>query len=277
MLTARTSRGPFTASSAGRPRGCGPPISSSRARRPTILLVFVLGVQVHPEELVGHSEPARRLFSALAVAARKSSTPPPRCRSWGACATATSLPGRRRCTPCSPSRRLLLPPDWSWGSPVATLRQAEESLERLGSREMDLDARAWDGTPGGKYLKLYEPTRGSDPETFEDAVAALRCSLTRTSAPRAPILTSWALAGRERASLERAAFIIEAWENTDTGAGAQYRALPRRRLSRGAVAPGCDRDGGGDPSRAAGAHRRRHRHPGRAASRPRGRRPDAPG
>jgi len=33
---------------------------------------FVLGVQWHPEELVGHSEPARRLFSALVAAANKS-------------------------------------------------------------------------------------------------------------------------------------------------------------------------------------------------------------
>jgi putative glutamine amidotransferase len=33
---------------------------------------FVLGVQWHPEELVGHSEPARRLFAALVAAARKS-------------------------------------------------------------------------------------------------------------------------------------------------------------------------------------------------------------
>jgi putative glutamine amidotransferase len=33
---------------------------------------FVLGVQWHPEELVGHSEPARRLFAALVGAARKS-------------------------------------------------------------------------------------------------------------------------------------------------------------------------------------------------------------
>ena len=33
---------------------------------------LVLGVQWHPEELVGHSEPARRLFSALVAAARKS-------------------------------------------------------------------------------------------------------------------------------------------------------------------------------------------------------------
>ena len=31
---------------------------------------FVLGVQWHPEHLVGHSEPARRLFSALVTAAR---------------------------------------------------------------------------------------------------------------------------------------------------------------------------------------------------------------
>ena len=30
---------------------------------------FVLGVQWHPEELVGHSEPARRLFAALVAAA----------------------------------------------------------------------------------------------------------------------------------------------------------------------------------------------------------------
>jgi putative glutamine amidotransferase len=33
---------------------------------------FVLGVQWHPEELVGHSEPARRLFAALVAAARQS-------------------------------------------------------------------------------------------------------------------------------------------------------------------------------------------------------------
>ena len=33
---------------------------------------FVLGVQWHPEELVGHSEPARRLFAALVAAARPS-------------------------------------------------------------------------------------------------------------------------------------------------------------------------------------------------------------
>jgi putative glutamine amidotransferase len=33
---------------------------------------FVLGVQWHPEELAGHSEPARRLFAALVGAARKS-------------------------------------------------------------------------------------------------------------------------------------------------------------------------------------------------------------
>lgn len=32
---------------------------------------LVLGVQWHPEELVGHSEPARRLFSALVAAARR--------------------------------------------------------------------------------------------------------------------------------------------------------------------------------------------------------------
>jgi len=33
---------------------------------------FVIGVQWHPEELVGHSEPARRLFAALVAAARRS-------------------------------------------------------------------------------------------------------------------------------------------------------------------------------------------------------------
>src|SRR5581483_1644188 len=33
---------------------------------------FVVGVQWHPEELVGHSEPARRLFAALVAAARTS-------------------------------------------------------------------------------------------------------------------------------------------------------------------------------------------------------------
>src|SRR5260370_956841 len=39
---------------------------------------FVLGVQWHPEEQVGHSEPARRLFAALVASARKSRPPPPK-------------------------------------------------------------------------------------------------------------------------------------------------------------------------------------------------------
>jgi putative glutamine amidotransferase len=32
---------------------------------------FVLGVQWHPEELIGHSEAARRLFAALVTHARR--------------------------------------------------------------------------------------------------------------------------------------------------------------------------------------------------------------
>ena len=32
---------------------------------------FILGVQWHPEELIGHSEPARRLFSALVTYAAR--------------------------------------------------------------------------------------------------------------------------------------------------------------------------------------------------------------
>jgi putative glutamine amidotransferase len=39
---------------------------------------FVLAVQWHPEELVGHSEPARRLFAGFVDAARRSQgTPAP--------------------------------------------------------------------------------------------------------------------------------------------------------------------------------------------------------
>ena len=55
-----------------RPRWRGRPTRSSRVRSSTIAARFVLGVQWHPEELVGHSEPARRLFAALVAAARKS-------------------------------------------------------------------------------------------------------------------------------------------------------------------------------------------------------------
>ena len=48
----------------------GRPTSSWRASSSPIASRFVLGVQWHPEELVSHSEPARRLFTALVSRAR---------------------------------------------------------------------------------------------------------------------------------------------------------------------------------------------------------------
>jgi membrane protease YdiL (CAAX protease family) len=107
---------------------------------------------------------------------------------------------------------------WSWGSPVANLEMPEESLERLVSREMDLHD-VLDEIPRWE-MKLYELT-GSDPETFEDAIARFDeldedQRFARTDLDLVVLLA-------EGGQLERAASIIEALESTDTAA-AHYGA-----------------------------------------------------
>jgi len=105
---------------------------------------------------------------------------------------------------------------WSWGSPLANLDKPEESLERLVSREMDLhdvmdDIPRWE-------MKLYELT-GSDPETFEDAIARFDELDEDQRSARTDLDLVVLLA--ESGQLERASSIIEALESTDTAA-AQY-------------------------------------------------------
>jgi uncharacterized protein len=105
---------------------------------------------------------------------------------------------------------------WSWGSPLNNLEKSEESLERLVSREMDLhdvmgEIPRWE-------MKLYELT-GSDPETFEDAVARFDELDEDQRSARTDLDLVVLLA--ESGQLERAASIIETLEGTDTAA-AQY-------------------------------------------------------
>jgi membrane protease YdiL (CAAX protease family) len=105
---------------------------------------------------------------------------------------------------------------WSWGSPLANLEKAEESLERLVSREMDLHD-VMDEIPRWE-MKLYELT-GSDPETFEDAIARFDELDEDQRSARTDLDLVVLLA--ESGQLERAASIIETLESTDTAA-AQY-------------------------------------------------------
>ncbi|HET6366143.1 MAG TPA: CPBP family intramembrane glutamic endopeptidase [Pseudomonadales bacterium] len=105
---------------------------------------------------------------------------------------------------------------WSWGSPLANLERPEESLERLVSREMDLQ-EVMDEIPRWE-MKLYELT-GSEPETFEDAIARFDELDEEQRSARADLDLVVLLA--ESGQLERAASIIEALESTDTAA-AQY-------------------------------------------------------
>lgn len=105
---------------------------------------------------------------------------------------------------------------WSWGSPLTNLEKSEESLERLVSREMDLhdvmgEIPRWE-------MKLYELT-GSDPETFEDAVARFDELDEDQRSARADLDLVVLLA--ESGQLERAGSIIEALDGTDSAA-AQY-------------------------------------------------------
>ena len=105
---------------------------------------------------------------------------------------------------------------WGWGSPLANLDKPEESLEHLVSREMDLHD-VMSAIPRWE-MKLYE-LAGSDPETFEEAIARFDELDEAQRSARADLDLVVLLA--ESGQLERAASIIEALESTDTAA-AQY-------------------------------------------------------
>jgi membrane protease YdiL (CAAX protease family) len=105
---------------------------------------------------------------------------------------------------------------YSWGSPLANLDRPEESLERLVSREMDL-RQAFEHVSSWER-RLYELT-GSDPETFDDAIARFDEFDDEQRSARTD-LDLVVLLG-EGGLLERATSIIEALEGTDTAA-AQY-------------------------------------------------------
>jgi len=93
---------------------------------------------------------------------------------------------------------------WSWGSPLANLEKPEESLERLVSREMDLHD-VMDELPRWEK-KVYELT-GSEPETFEDAIARFDELDEDQRSARTDLDLVVLLA--ENGQLERAASIIE--------------------------------------------------------------------
>lgn len=109
---------------------------------------------------------------------------------------------------------------WSWGSPLANLERAEESLERLVSREMDFQD-VMDEIPPWER-RLYDLT-GTGPETFEDAIARFDELDEEERSVRAD-LDLVVLLG-ESGQLERAATIIEALEATDTAATQYARWL----------------------------------------------------
>jgi membrane protease YdiL (CAAX protease family) len=105
---------------------------------------------------------------------------------------------------------------FSWGSPLGNLEHGEASLERLVSREMDF-REALERTPRWER-RLYELT-GSDPETFEDAIARFDEFDEEQRSARTD-LNLVVLLG-EAGLLERAAALIEGLEGTETAA-AQY-------------------------------------------------------
>ena len=105
----------------------------------------------------------------------------------------------------------------SWGSPLGNLQQPEESLERVVSREMDLE-QAFARVPSWER-RLYELI-GSDPETFDDAIARFDEFDDEERSARAD-LNLVVLLG-ETGLLERATSMIETLEGTDDAADAQY-------------------------------------------------------
>jgi membrane protease YdiL (CAAX protease family) len=109
---------------------------------------------------------------------------------------------------------------YSWGSPLGNLQRPEESLERLVSREMDLD-QAFQHLPPWER-RLYEMT-GSDPETFDDAIARFDEFEDDERSARTD-LDLVVLLG-EAGLLERAGTMIESFEDNDTVAGQYGRWL----------------------------------------------------
>jgi membrane protease YdiL (CAAX protease family) len=99
---------------------------------------------------------------------------------------------------------------YSWGSPLGNLQKPEESLERLVSREMDLD-QSFEHLPRWER-RLYELT-GSDPESFDDAIARFDEFDDDERSLRTD-LDLVVLLG-ESGLLERAGSIIESLEGTD--------------------------------------------------------------
>jgi hypothetical protein len=104
----------------------------------------------------------------------------------------------------------------SWGSPLANLEHAEESLERLVSREMDL-RQGFEHAPRWER-RLYELI-GSDPESFDDAIARFDEFDDDQRSARSD-LDLVVLLG-ESGLLERAGDLIDALGGTE-GAGAKY-------------------------------------------------------
>ena len=105
---------------------------------------------------------------------------------------------------------------WSWGSPLANLDKPEESLERLVSREMDF-REVLDRGPRWER-RLYELT-GSDPETFDDAIARFDEFDEEQRSARTDLNLAVLLG--EAGLLERATAVIEALQGTD-GSAADY-------------------------------------------------------
>jgi len=103
-----------------------------------------------------------------------------------------------------------------WGSPLGNLERPEESLERLASRELDL-RQAFEHTSRWER-RLYELT-GSDPESFDDAIARFDEFADEDRSPRAD-LDLVVLLG-EAGLLERATGLIEDLESVE-GSGSQY-------------------------------------------------------
>jgi hypothetical protein len=103
-----------------------------------------------------------------------------------------------------------------WGSPLGNLERPEESLERLASRELDL-RQAFEHTPRWER-RLYELT-GSDPESFDDAIARFDEFEDEDRSPRAD-LDLVVLLG-EAGLLERATGLIEDLDSVE-GSGSQY-------------------------------------------------------
>jgi len=103
-----------------------------------------------------------------------------------------------------------------WGSPLANLERPEESLERLVSRELEL-RQAFEHTAAWER-RIYELT-GSDPESFDDAIARFDEFDDEDRSPRGD-LDLVVLLG-EAGLLDRATSMIEDLASLE-GSGPQY-------------------------------------------------------